>query len=975
MQVKKQVVDRLMGEVSYKGDVYQNALAIAYTFVNRAKATGTNLDSVTSVKSQVNAQKPAKGSEKYRATVEKAMNDAASGRVADPVDGSTFYARESAWDGMVSKLSGPKELDKVTTIGEHIFGKDPHNRPIKTADGVKKVNPMNINTPVPTAKPTAHPTPANTLPTTVTKDPSSPFGIELARATPFSKIANQTLNFSTPKRALDKGISEAAALRYQTPESILSARRAFDALGIDPAINNGFREGPLSPTRPTGADYNKMAGGKSGSRHQVGDAFDISTTGMSIGERAALVDTLISEGFNGIGYGPNMVHADMRPTAARWGYKQYKNEKNWPSQIKGVVDRRGLNDGVDPSLINRDPSMLAISTTPTPRPTPVLRPDAQQDELAALDGANNTELARLAGNSVNAPADSVYMHEPNVSDEENITRGIMQAIQRGNPNIPKPTQKPPPSGLFQGATNIPSQPAPVPSGPSIFMSNRAAGLPTQQSSSPAINVGDGYSGPLPEINAYNNNVPPTPSGRPNPSYQRGLFPDQSTQRPNVADFWSTPSDLSDGFAKSRSDLGMSNYNPQDAYQQYGDSRNAGIAQSQNASDRINRGFASLPSHGSSYVDNAPASRSGYQGGGSKPGYTSSQFSGPDKTTDRVGQSPQSSYNRAPQGYTSSQFSGRNNAPSEPQFINKTISQRVPKSPAGGMTLDQASHFAYGPTAVIDGLRSAPIPTAKPAQEYDIVTKQIQVANPNYKPAPAPQPMMAAPMPTPKPEEAPGFFGSIAKAMGGMFNPAGTAGGLIGGALGGPLGSIAGNLAGRGISNVIQNNPTVGNRGTTNSTSTGNNSGGPYAGQSWRNTSSGGTRAFNPSSRQYEDIGGSNAGNRSDSQSTGKIVCTAMNKRYGFGGFRNAIWLKYAADNLTPFHERGYHALFQPLVNYGFGGDGKARQMVRKALEHIARERTADLWAEMRKTKRRALGRSYRAILEPVCWLVGKFTKK
>lgn len=65
----------------------------------------------------------------------------------------------------------------------------------------------------------------------------------------------------------------------------------------------------------------------------------------------------------------------------------------------------------------------------------------------------------------------------------------------------------------------------------------------------------------------------------------------------------------------------------------------------------------------------------------------------------------------------------------------------------------------------------------------------------------------------------------------------------------------------------------GNGGRTNSTSTRYDSGGPYAGQSWRNTSTGGVRAFNPSTRQYEDIGGSNAGNRSTNQRTG----------YGGGG--------------------------------------------------------------------------------------------
>lgn len=101
---------------------------------------------------------------------------------------------------------------------------------------------------------------------------------------------------------------------------------------------------------------------------------------------------------------------------------------------------------------------------------------------------------------------------------------------------------------------------------------------------------------------------------------------------------------------------------------------------------------------------------------------------------------------------------------------------------------------------------------------------------------------------------------------------------------------------------------------------------------------------------------------------GKIVCTAMNEAYGFGSFRNRIWLKYAKDNLTKAHEVGYHTLFLPLVDIGYKKDVK---VVRKALEHIARHRSADLRAEMRGTKRDNLGRMYRFVLEPLCYVVGK----
>jgi hypothetical protein len=94
----------------------------------------------------------------------------------------------------------------------------------------------------------------------------------------------------------------------------------------------------------------------------------------------------------------------------------------------------------------------------------------------------------------------------------------------------------------------------------------------------------------------------------------------------------------------------------------------------------------------------------------------------------------------------------------------------------------------------------------------------------------------------------------------------------------------------------------------------------------------------------------------------------MNESYGFGSYRNAIWLKYSADKMTKAHEAGYHALFLPLVDLAYKRNNKP---VRIALEHIARHRTTDLRAEMRNTKRDKLGRAYRFMLEPLCYVVGK----
>jgi hypothetical protein len=142
----------------------------------------------------------------------------------------------------------------------------------------------------------------------------------------------------------------------------------------------------------------------------------------------------------------------------------------------------------------------------------------------------------------------------------------------------------------------------------------------------------------------------------------------------------------------------------------------------------------------------------------------------------------------------------------------------------------------------------------------------------------------------------------------------------------------------------------------NSSSGGDSSGGYSAGDGGYGS---GTAGYDAGDMGHGDGGGGGGG---------KIVCTAMNESYGFGSYRNAIWLKYSADKMTKAHEAGYHALFLPLVDLAYKRNNKP---VRIALEHIARHRTTDLRAEMRNTKRDKLGRAYRFMLEPLCYVVGK----
>jgi hypothetical protein len=95
----------------------------------------------------------------------------------------------------------------------------------------------------------------------------------------------------------------------------------------------------------------------------------------------------------------------------------------------------------------------------------------------------------------------------------------------------------------------------------------------------------------------------------------------------------------------------------------------------------------------------------------------------------------------------------------------------------------------------------------------------------------------------------------------------------------------------------------------------------------------------------------------------------MNQAYGFGSFRQAIWLAHSRD-MAPEYQAGYHAIFQPLVTYGYGGTTKSRKFVRGILEGIARRRTADIWMQ-KKGKRHPVGRIERAFWEPVCYAVGR----
>ena len=101
---------------------------------------------------------------------------------------------------------------------------------------------------------------------------------------------------------------------------------------------------------------------------------------------------------------------------------------------------------------------------------------------------------------------------------------------------------------------------------------------------------------------------------------------------------------------------------------------------------------------------------------------------------------------------------------------------------------------------------------------------------------------------------------------------------------------------------------------------------------------------------------------------GKIVCTMMNESYGFGSFRNKIWMKFHGD-IAPEYQKGYHKLFLPLVNYA-KQKGITNKIIKNILEHIAVHSTIDMRQTLRG-KRHTLGRLYRKVILPLCYWAGK----
>ena len=115
-------------------------------------------------------------------------------------------------------------------------------------------------------------------------------------------------------------------------------------------------------------------------------------------------------------------------------------------------------------------------------------------------------------------------------------------------------------------------------------------------------------------------------------------------------------------------------------------------------------------------------------------------------------------------------------------------------------------------------------------------------------------------------------------------------------------------------------------------------------------------------------GQQNSGNTgSESKKKDKIICTEMYRQTNLNDWKEAmkLWYLFQKKYLTPTHQVGYHFLFKPFVR------GMKKSKILTAIgSHFAKQRTKDIKHIMFGTKFSLLGRIYRIMFEPICYVTG-----
>ena len=114
-------------------------------------------------------------------------------------------------------------------------------------------------------------------------------------------------------------------------------------------------------------------------------------------------------------------------------------------------------------------------------------------------------------------------------------------------------------------------------------------------------------------------------------------------------------------------------------------------------------------------------------------------------------------------------------------------------------------------------------------------------------------------------------------------------------------------------------------------------------------------------------GGGDSGGGSADKKSKSIVCTEMYRQTQLDDWQRTIklWYLFQKKYLSKTHQKGYHFLFKPFVK------GMQKSNILTSIgRHFAQERTKDIKHIMYGTKFSLLGRVYRIILEPICFVVG-----
>lgn len=129
----------------------------------------------------------------------------------------------------------------------------------------------------------------------------------------------------------------------------------FDGVSPDAMAAMKRLEGLTGPLKVTSAyrspEHNASVGGAKGSQHLHGNAFDVSTAGMSQDDRIRLMQQARQAGFGGIGVYDNSLHFDVGAERA-WGPSYGRDSlPEWAANaLSGVAPPRPSEDVSDATM-------------------------------------------------------------------------------------------------------------------------------------------------------------------------------------------------------------------------------------------------------------------------------------------------------------------------------------------------------------------------------------------------------------------------------------------------------------------------------------------------------------------------------------------------------------------------------------------------------------------------------------------------